>query len=161
MKQDRRHIWRIPACLLIAVWGFSFSSVSAQEPEAPRYHSSSELAAARQNIAKIFPEEIHALRTLHLTPDKVAEAEMKLRRYETATRVAREELNALLQQEVRQGYNRQSKSERVNQLRTSLQQARNQLHSEIKTLLTPQQQQQFERRLQKERPKPNPSGVSQ
>ena len=86
---------------------------------------------------------------------------MKLRRFETATRVAREELNALLQQEVRQGYNRQSNSERVNELRSRLQQARDQLQSEIKTLLTPQQREQFERRLQKERPKPNPGGVSQ
>jgi hypothetical protein len=152
VKQSRRHTWRIPAFLLTAVWVFSFS-VSAQEAEAPRYHSRAELASARQNLAKTFPEETRALRTLHLPPDKVAQVESKLRRFEVTTRGAREELQTLLQQEVPQGINRPSKSQKVNELRTSLEQAKNQLHSQIKSLLTTQQQEQFERRLQKEHPK--------
>ena len=152
MKQRRLHIWRILACLLTAVWISSFSAISAQEPEAPRYHSRAELNAARQDLAKIFPEETRALRTLHLPPDKVAQVESKLRRFEATTRSAREELQALLQQDLKQGYNRQSNSQRVNELRTSLQQLEDQLHLQIKSLLSKQQQEQFERRLKKERP---------
>ena len=151
MKQGRRHIWRILVVMLGAIW--MFSSVSAQEPEAPRYHSRADVTAARQNLAKAFPEETRALRTLHLSPDKVAQVESKLRRFETTTRTTREELQTLLQQDVKQGYNRQSNSQRVNELRSSLQQSKDQLHLQIKSLLTKQQQEQFDRRLQKERPK--------
>jgi len=149
MKQGRRHI---TACLLTAVWIFSCSLISAQEPEAPRYHSRAELTAARQNLAKTFPEETRALHALRLSPDKIAQVESKLRRFEMTTRSTREELQTLLQQDVTQGYNRPSRSQRVNELRTSLQQAKDQLHSQIKSLLTREQQEQFERRLQKERP---------
>lgn len=138
--------------VLLASVLFPLSLVHAQEPEVPRYHSRAELNAARQDLAKTFPEETRALRTLHLPPDKVAQVESKLRRFEATTRGDREELHALLQQDLKQGYNRQSNSQRVNELRTNLQQSKDQLHLQIKSLLSKQQQEQFERRLKKERP---------
>jgi len=144
-------------CLLFLTAAFFSSSVVAQDSELPRYRSRAELRAARQNLEKTFPEEMQALRVLHLPPEKAADAELKLRRSEAATRGAREELQALLQQD-RQSYNHRSSSERANELRTSLEQAKEQLHSDLKSLLTAQQQQRFDQRLQKERRKPAADG---
>ena len=138
----------------ISAAAFIVSPTFAQDAEQPRFRSRSELTAARQQIEKNFPQEIRALRALHLPPDKAREAEMKLQRVAAVTRSAREELQNLEQLEGRQGYNLRSSSERVHELRTKLQQAREQLQAELKTLFTPQQREQFERRLQKERPKP-------
>jgi hypothetical protein len=151
-----KNILRLGLLLLVSVL-FPSLSVRAQDSEQPRYRSRAELRAARQNLQRTFPEEMQALRALHLPPEKAADAELKLRRSEAATRGAREELQALLQQD-RQGYNHRSSSERANELRTSLEQAKEQLHSDLKTLLTAQQQQRFEQRLQKERRKPAADG---
>ena len=150
-----KHNPQIMARILFLLLGLgTLCPVFAQDSEPPKYRSRAELVAARKKMAQTFPQEIRALRTLRLAPDKLNEAEMKLRQFELATRGANEELQNLVQQEDRQGYNRRSSSERVNELRTNLQQAREQLHAELKTLFTPQQREQFERRLQKERPKP-------
>ena len=112
-----KNILRLGLLLLVSVLSPSLS-VRAQESEQPRYRSRAELIAARQNLQRTFPEEMQALRALHLPPEKAAEAELKLRRSEAATRGAREELQALLQQD-RQGYNHRSSSERANELRLS------------------------------------------
>lgn len=150
---NNKTLKRLVSAGLVSLTLFVFTVVG-QDGSTPKYRSRAELRAARQNLEKIFPEEMHALRALHLTPEKVAEAELKLRRSETATRGTREELQTLLQQQEKQGYNHQANSERVNELRTSLDQAKDQLHSELKTLLTTQQRERFEQRLQEERHRP-------
>jgi len=131
------------------------SQAVAQDPAAaPQFHSRGEYSAERRKTENAFPEVVRALRTLQLPPDKMREAESKLMRSEVATRAAREELQSLTQKAQAQEYNRRSDdSARVAELRTNLQKLKDQLHSEIKSLLTQQQQEQFERRLQKERPK--------
>lgn len=133
---------------LLIVAGPLRSPAFAQDADAPRYRSRAELVAARRNLEQTFPETVRALRTSRLSPDKLNEAEGKLRRSEAATRVARQELQLIEDENQRQGYNREARSARADELRASLKQATDQLHSEIKTLLTPQQRDRFERRLQ-------------
>lgn len=126
------------------------SPTFAQQSDVPQYRSRAEYIAARRELEKAFPEVSRALRTLHLPPDKMREAQDKLRQSEASTRAARQELKALEEENRRQGYSRENPSARAEELRASLKQSTDQLHSEIKTLLTPQQRDQFEQRLQKQ-----------
>ena len=124
----------------------------AQEPvAAPQFRSRGEYSAERRKTENAFPEVVRALRTLHLPPGKMREAEAKLTRSEVETRAAREELQSLIQKGEAQEYNRRSDdSARVAELRTNLQKSKDQLHSEIKTLLTPQQRDQFDKYLRRQ-----------
>jgi hypothetical protein len=141
---------RLIAGTLVSGAILSLSPVLAQDVEAPQFRSRAEQLAARRNLEKTYPEVVRALRSLHLPSDKTIEAESKLRRSEAATRAAREELQSLEDQNARQGYNREVKSARADELRASLKQSTDQLHSEIKSLLTPQQRDRFEQRMQKQ-----------
>jgi len=79
------------------------------------------------------------------------EAEAKLTHSEVETRAAREELQSLTQKAEAQDYGRRSDdSARVGELRTNLQKSKDQLHSEIKTLLTPQQRAQFDKYMRRQ-----------
>lgn len=129
----------------------SCSHVLAQNSAAPpQFRSRGEYSAERRKTENAFPEVVRALRTLHLPPDKMREAEVKLRRSEVETRAAREELQSLIQKAEAQDYNRRSdNSARVTELRTNLQKSTDQLHSQIKTLLTPQQRDQFDKYLRR------------
>ena len=148
MKLNPVIIVRLIGVALIIFGGSSFSVTFSQEVEAPQLRSRAEQVAARRNLEKTFPEVVRALRTLRLPADKMIEAEGKLRRSEAATRAAREELQSLEDETARQGYG-DARSERANELRASLQQSTDQLHSEIKSLLTPQQRDHFDQRVQK------------
>ena len=129
----------------------SCSHVLAQDPvAAPQFHSRGEYSAERRKTENAFPEVVRALRTLHLPPDKMREAEVKLRRSEVETRAAREELQLLTQKAQAQDYSgRSDNSARVTELRTNLQKSTDQLHKQLKTLLTPQQRDQFDKYLRR------------
>jgi predicted nucleic acid-binding Zn-ribbon protein len=128
-----------------------YSQALAQDPvAAPQFRSRSEYSAERRKTENAFPEVARALRTLHLPPDKMREAEAKLMRSEVETRTAREELQSLIQKAEGQEYNTRSDSARVTELRANLQKSTDQLHSEIKTLLTPQQRGQFDKYLRRQ-----------
>ena len=128
------------------------SQAVAQNPAAaPQFHSRGEYSAERQKTENAFPQVARALQTLHLPPDKMREAEAKLMRSQVETRAAREELQLLTQKAQAQDYSRRSgDSARVTELRTNLQKSTDQLHSEIKTLLTPQQRNQFDKYLRRQ-----------
>ena len=135
---------------LTGVGGHLFSPPLAQDVDVPRFRSRSEHVAEQRKVEKAFPEISRALRSLHLPPDKVADARTKLKRSEAATRAARQELQALEVENERQSYNRQStKTARAEELRSTLQQSTDQLQTEIKTLLNQNQREQFDRHLQK------------
>ena len=137
--------WAIGAAIV-----FQSLPTHAQDSNNVTFRSRAELLANRRKVDEAFPEVIRALRTLHLPPHKIAEAETKLRLSESATRAARQELQALEVENERQSYNRQStKTERAEELRSSLQQSKDQLHADIKTLLDQNQREQFDRHLQK------------
>ena len=129
----------------------SCSHVLAQDPAAaPQFRSRGQYSAERRKTENAFPEVVRALRTLHLSADKMREAEAKLMRSEVETRAAREELQSLTQA---QEYNRRSgDSARVTELRTNLQKSTDQLHSEIKSLLTSQQRDEFDKHLRRQKP---------
>jgi Spy/CpxP family protein refolding chaperone len=136
--------------LLLVFTGVAVCSQAvAQDPAAPpQFRSRGEYSAERRKTENAFPEVVRALRTLQLPADKMREAEAKLMRSEVETRAVREELQSLIQA---QEYNRRSgDSARVGELRTNLQKSRDQLHSEIKTLLTPQQRDQFDKHLRRQ-----------
>lgn len=143
------NIMRLMCLGLITLVSASFSPTLSQDVDVPQHRSRSEHLAARRNLEKVFPEVVRALRTLRLSSDKVMEAEGKLRQSEAATRAAREELQIIEDENARQGYGREARSTRADELRASLKQSTDQLHAEIKTLLTPQQRDQFDHRLQK------------
>src|SRR5215510_15127896 len=85
------------------------SHVLAQDPVAvPQFRSRGEYSAERRKTETAFPEVVRALRTLHLPPDKMREAEAKLMRSEVETRAAREELQSLTQKAEGQEYKRRS-----------------------------------------------------
>lgn len=132
------------------------SQALAQDPAAPsQFRSRSEHTVERRKTETAFPEVVRVLRTLHLPPDKMREAEAKLMRSEAETRAAREELQSLTQRAGGQEYNRRSEtSARVTELRTNLQKSTDQLHSEIKSLLTPQQRDEFDKHLRRQKPEP-------
>lgn len=115
---------------------------------APRFRSRTEHLAERQKVETAFPDVIRALRTLRLPPDKRNQVEAKLQRAELETRATREELQSLSQKREGQYYERRSgNSARVAELRTSLQRSTEQLQSDIKALLPPQQRGQFDKQL--------------
>jgi DNA repair exonuclease SbcCD ATPase subunit len=126
------------------------SQALAQDPAgAPRFHSRSEHLAQRRKVEAAFPEVIRALRTLHLSPDKINQAEARLQRSEMETRAAREELQSLTEKQQGQDHARRSgDSTRVAELRANLQRSTEQLHSDVKQLLTPQQRAQYDKQLQ-------------
>lgn len=128
----------------------SLSPVLAQTGESDQFRSRSEYRAYHRKVEQAFPELVRAMRTLHLSPEKTAEIKAKLRGSEAATRATRQELQSLEENNKQQGYGRESKSARADELRALLKQSTDQLHSELKALLTPQQRDQLERRLQKQ-----------
>jgi Spy/CpxP family protein refolding chaperone len=148
-KMNLKGKLRLIAGTLVSGAILSLSPAMAQHVEAPQFRSRAEQLTARRNLEKAYPEVMRALRTLRLSSDKMIEAESKLRRSEAASRAAREELQSLDDENARQGYNREARSARADELRGSLKQSTDQLHSEIKTLLTPQQRDQFDQRVQK------------
>lgn len=129
---------------------FQSSPVVGQGDAKVVFRSRAEYIAARRNLEQTFPELLSALRTLRLPPDKMHEVEARLRVSENSIRAARQELRALEEDNEKQGYSRESKSARAEELRASLKQSTDQLESEIKNLLTPQQREQFDRHLQKQ-----------
>ena len=147
MKQSRG---RLVLLLLITALA-ACSHVYAQDTAAaPQFRSRGQYSAERWKTENAFPEVVRALRTLHLSADKMREAEAKLMRSEVETRAAREELQSLTQA---QEYNRRSgDSARVTELRTNLQKSTDQLHSEIKSLLTSQQRDEFDKHLRRQKP---------
>ena len=146
MKQSRG---RLMLLLLITALA-ACSHVLAQDPAAaPQFRSRGQYSAEWRKTENAFPEVVRALRTLHLPADKMREAEAKLMRSEVETRVAREELQSLTQA---QEYNRRSaESARVTELRANLQKSTDQLHSEIKSMLTPQQRDEFDKHLRRQK----------
>lgn len=139
-------------CSLVVTTVVMCSGAFAQDPATvPQFRSRSEHLAESRKVETAFPDLVRALRTLHLPPDKMNQAEAKLRRSEVETRPARQELQSLLQKQQGQDYERRSgNSSRVAELRTSLQALTDQLHSEIKGLLTQQQRDQLNRHLQRQ-----------
>src|SRR5688572_18302039 len=81
--------------LLTTLAGSLFASVLAQDDGAPRFRSRSEQVSEQRKLKQAFPELVRALRTLHLSPDKMNQVATKLRRSEDATRSARQELQLL------------------------------------------------------------------
>ena len=138
--------------LSLAIVGVALcSQVVAQDQAVPQFRSRGEYSAERRKTENAFPEVVRALRTLHLPPDKLREAEAKLTRSEVETRSTREELELLTQKAQTQDYGRRSDdSARVAELRTNLQKSTDQLHSEIKTLLTPPQRDQFDKYMRRQ-----------
>jgi hypothetical protein len=123
------------------------SHVAAQDTAtAPQFHSRSEHLEQRRKVETAFPDVIRALRTLHLPPGKMNQAEAKLQRSELETRAARAELQSLSQKQQGQDYERRSaNSARVAELRAGLQKSTEQLDSDIKALLTPPQRNQYDK----------------
>jgi len=112
---------------------------------------STAVAQEQRKVEQAYPELMRALRLLQLPPDKIAEARTRLKRHEATTRATRQELQVLDEENDRQGYDRPTlRSAAADELRASLQRSTAQLHSEIKTLLTPQQCDEFERHLQQQ-----------
>jgi hypothetical protein len=151
VKQTCRVGVQILFVVVVSVGLGSIHPLMGQGASTPVYRSRAEYVAARRELEKSFPEVTRALRTLHLPPDKMREAQAKLRQSEASTRAARQELQMLEEENRRQGYDRATKSARADELRASLQRSTDQLHTEIKNLLTPQQRDQFEQRSQKEK----------
>ena len=145
---------RIILSFLIIVSGFCGQTLAQDLSPAPQFRSRSESLAERRKVENAFPDLIRVLRTLHLPPDKMSEAETKLRRSEVETRATREELQSLTQKAERQNYNRHSSDNaRATELRRNLQDSTDRLQSEIKGLLTQQQRDQFDRQLKRPNPK--------
>jgi len=138
--------------LSLAIVGVALcSQVVAQDQAVPQFRSRGEYSAERRKTENAFPEVVRALRTLHLPPGKMREAEAKLTRSEIETRAAREELQSLIQKAEAQDYGRRSvDSARIAELRTNLQKSTDQLHSKIKTLLTPPQRDQFDKYMRRQ-----------
>jgi len=138
--------------LSLAIVGVALcSQVVAQDQAVPQFRSRNEYSAERRKTENAFPDVVRALRTLHLPPGKMREAEAKLTRSEIETRAAREELQLLTQKAEAQDYGRRSvDSSRIAELRTNLQKSTDQLHSEIKTLLTPPQRDQFDKYMRRQ-----------
>jgi len=138
--------------LSLAIVGVALcSQVVAQDQAVPQFRSRNEYSAERRKTENAFPDVVRALRTLHLPPGKMREAEAKLTRSEIETRAAREELQSLIQKAEAQDYGRRSvDSARIAELRTNLQKSTDQLHSEIKTLLTPPQRDQFDKYMRRQ-----------
>ena len=138
--------------LSLAIVGVALcSQVVAQDQAVPQFRSRGEYSAERRKTENAFPDVVRALRTLHLPPGKMREAEAKLTRSEIETRAAREELQSLIQKAEAQDYGRRSvDSARIAELRTNLQKSTDQLHSEIKTLLTPPQRDQFDKYMRRQ-----------
>ena len=90
--------WAIGAAIV-----FQSLPTHAQDSNNVTFRSRAELLANRRKVDEAFPEVIRALRTLHLPPHKIAEAETKLRLSESATPAARQELRALEEENNRQG----------------------------------------------------------
>jgi hypothetical protein len=137
--------------LLVIISVAMCSQAVAQDPAGtPQFHSRGDYSAERRKTENAFPEVVRALRTLQLPADKMREAEAKLMRSEVETRVARAELQSLIQA---QEYNRRSgDSARVTELRTNLQKSTDQLYSEIKSIFTPQQRDEFDKYLRRQKP---------
>jgi hypothetical protein len=136
----------------MAVLTFEFSPAIAQDSSGAKFHSRAEYLAERRKGEVAFPELTHALRVLHLPPDKLAQAENILRRYEAETRAARQELQQLVGRRTPRYGDRSPEQPRATDLRSGLQQAKDNLHAEIKAVLTPQQREQLDRYLEKRDP---------
>jgi hypothetical protein len=134
------------------------SPAIAQESASVRVHSLAEYLAERRKVEVAFPEFTRALRVLHLPPEKLAQAESILRRYEAETRTARQELQQLVGERTPRYGDRNPEHPRATELRSGLQQSRDNLHTEIKGVLTPQQREQLDRHLQKRDPHKNLNG---
>lgn len=147
----------ITACM--AVIAFQLSPAMAQDGSDVKFHSRAEHLADRRKVEVAFPELTRALRVLHLPPEKLAQAENILKRYEAETRSARQELQHLVGEQTRQGLSgRGTEPPRATELRNGLQQSKNNLHTEIKGSLTPQQREQLDKHLQKRDPHKNLKG---
>jgi anti-sigma28 factor (negative regulator of flagellin synthesis) len=142
---------RLILALLITGVAMCSQALAQDTAAPPQFRSRSEYSAERRKTENAFPEVVRALRTLHLPPDKLREAEAKLTHSEVETRSTHEELELLTQKAQTQDYGRRSDdSARVAELRTNLQKSTDQLHSEIKTLLTPQQRVQFDKYMRRQ-----------
>src|SRR5215467_6731532 len=117
VKQCVRLIFSL--ALIAGAYG---SHVYAQNPATvPQFHSRSEHLAQVRKVETAFPDVVRALRTLHLPPDKMNQAEAKLQRSEVETRAAREELQSLQKQQVQDYERRSANSARLAELRSGLQ----------------------------------------
>ena len=151
MKQNRLSISFAQSIIGLAMITSLWAPAFGQDSDLTIVRSRAEHLAERRKIQQAYPELVRALRTLHLPPDKMAEVEKKLKHSELTTRAVREELQSLFAEESRQDYDRQATNPaRTDELRTSLKHATEQLQSDIKTLLTPQQAEQFDRHVQKQ-----------
>jgi uncharacterized membrane protein len=150
MKQCRRIVPGLLQLMLITGLANSLgSAVLGQDNVVVR--SRAERVAGQRKTEATFPEVSRGLRELRLRGKKLNDAQNIVKRYETETRSSREELQLLLNEAPREDFARgHSESPRATQIRATLQQAVDNLHAEIKTLLTPQQREQFERHLEKQ-----------
>lgn len=161
-----RHNRILIACLrsslataCVAMMAFQLSPALAQDSAGVKVHSRAEYLAERRKVEVAFPEFTRALRVLRLPPEKLAQAEGILRRYEAETRTARQELQQLVGDRTRQGYSGgDTEPSRATELQSGLQQTNDRLHTEIKGVLTPQQGEQLDRHLQKRDPHKNLNG---